>query len=221
MERPYKIPIFLVSVMEMIFLALFTNLLGGYIETNILFLIIGIAFMLLAIPLHILGKYFKPTYIFSILFNTLGSAWFCAMYYTETECAVSLSELFISLIPAGIVLLLSLILLFILPKLVIAMLGINLVISIVCIVQWIHYPADCVHSFAFFASIITFMCICAMIALVYSEEDGSALRYASFAAFGIFLVIAFVVLIILSEGEILDGAIPDFSLPGKKNAKTK
>ncbi len=215
MEQSYKFPIFLVSVMEMIFLALFTNLLSGYIEKNILFIIIGIAFMIAAIPLHILGKHFKPTYIFSILFNTLGSAWFCAMYYTAAECKTSLSELFMSLIPAGIVLLLSLILLFVFPKLVIAMLAVNLVISIVSIVQWIHYPAECVYSFTFFASVITFMCICSMIALAYSEE-GSALRYASFAAFGIFFVIAFVVLLILSEGEILDGAIPDFDLSAKK-----
>ena len=221
MEHSYKIPIFIISAMEMIFLALFTFFMSGHIEKGLLFVILGIALMIVAIPFHIFAKHCKILYIFSILWNTAGSALFCAMYYTATECKITLKEFFVSLIPAGMILLLALILLFISPKLVAIMLAVNFVLSIVDIVQWIRYPADCIYSFGFFASVITFMCLCAMVALSFSDESGNTLRYASFAGFGIFLVIAFVVLLILSEGEILDGAIPDFSLPGKKNAKTK
>ncbi|MBQ8496490.1 MAG: hypothetical protein IJ489_03425 [Clostridia bacterium] len=175
--------------------------------------------MLLAIPLHIFGKRAKIFYIFSIVLNTFGSAWFCAVYYAKAEKTLSLSELFISLIPAGIILFLTLILLFCAPKASLVMLAVNFALSIFDIVQWVRL-GDTVYSFGFFASVITFMCICAMIALS-AESEGGALRYGSFAGFGIFIIIAFVVLLILSEGEILDGAIPDFNLPGKRKTKIK
>lgn len=48
-------------------------------------------------------------------------------------------------------------------------------------------------------------------------EQGS--RYLSFAGFGAFILIAFVVILILSEGEIID--VFDIDLSGKKKTKSK
>ena len=218
MERIYKIPIFIISVMEMLFLSIFTFLLNGNLQASTLFAVIGIAFMLLAIPFHIFGKRAKIFYIFSMMLNTFGSAWFCAMHYTKIQKMLSLKELFISLIPAGIILLLTLILLFCIPKFSFITIIFNFALSIFDIVQWIRV-GDTFYSFGFFASVITFMCICAMI-LLSQESEGGTLRYGSFAGFGIFIIIAFVVFFILSEGEILDGFDLDLSLPGnKKKAK--
>lgn len=220
MEHTKKLPIFIISIAEMLFLAIFTTLLSGHIGSNGLFIVIGFAFMIVAIPLHIFGNRVKPLYIVSMLFNILGSAWFCAMYYTFAEQPLSLTEAFTALIPSAILLLVTFVLTLSIPKLSWLMLVLNFALSIYAIVQWVRVPADGFYSFGFFASVITFMCLCAMIALAQSTED-HAFRYASFAGFGIFCVIAFIVLLILSEGDLLEGIFDGFVPENKKKVKQK
>lgn len=202
-----KMTIYILSLCQVLLLGLLTHLLNGHIKANVPFCILGIALMILAVPLHIFAKKCKSLYGGSILLNTAGSAVFTSMYYTATEKPTSAKTLLLGSLCALSILTITYIALHIIPKFsayasiggILAALG----SAVFNIVQWIR-AGTVPYSFGFFSTVVALMYLFAMLRI--SETDKScAARYASFSSFGIFTVICIVVLTILSEGEILEG----------------
>ncbi len=170
-------------------------------------LVVGAVLMVLAIPTHIFAKKHKILYLLSYILNTVGCGFAASAYYLEKQYSVVPESLFIPmLIPASVSLVTYLLVRFS-PKikkivLTIATIG-TIVMLIVFAVLWIR-NGYAYYSFAFFNAVFTLFYVVTN-AVTVSESYREVIRDISFGSFGIFLVIAMVVLFIISEGELFEG----------------
>ncbi len=205
MNQHKELRMFGCSLFTLAVLFLFTYLLAGRIPVTEA-VVFGGLLMLCAIPLHIAGKYWLPSYAIGIAVNMLGSAFYISAYYTS----VGARPTALSLLLAGLVPILYLVVLHLFVYLfpnnhktfcvlgtLLALLGI-----LVYVVLWIVTGKESC-SFGFFSMII---CFTMTLALSYTlhKEGPWVLRYASFAGFGYFSLIAIIALAILSEGGLLE-----------------
>lgn len=105
-------------------------------------MIIGISFLVLAIPIHILAKKWSFLYAFSFLVNFIGCGFSVSAYYLTKGLSLNLFELIIAAIPAGVILTLIYLMLQIYSKtkkmtLSIAAI-INLMLLLVEVIYWIR-----------------------------------------------------------------------------------
>ena len=220
-----KAAIWFISVIEILILAFFTYIFSGHIKAHWLSAAIGILPVAIAVIFHMLGKKNRIFYAVSILLNICSSAIFTGMYYTNADKTPSIKELLVASVGALIILNLSYAFLHILPKYSVytGLCGIMLCIGLAIynIVMWISVGGVC-YSFGFFSLVIAFMCLFAIIC-INETPTAKALRYASFAGFGVAIIVAVVVLFILSEGEGLEGAFDgiDFGGGGGKKKKSQ
>lgn len=188
-------------------------------------LIPGLILMILAIPFHWMGKKRKGGYLISFLLNSVANGCSVAAYYVSKNIALHIHSLFLGVLPALGVLLLAYFMLqtFHKTKRVTVTVAciINGVLTIALLVLWIIYGST--HfSFGFFASLISFFYLC-VFGITINHDERSVLRDISFGSFGSFIIITIVVIFLLTDGEILDGADFDFDIGGngKKRKKQK
>ncbi len=168
-------------------------------------LLLGVLLSAVAIPFHLAGgkrrKKATAGYIPSILLNTVGTSLCMGAYYVHIEAHPTVSILAASaLISMGLYVLTAL-LMRLWPQRyplltgVVALVTVALIIA--SIVFWVKNDNKVFFSFAFFNLLWTLVSICAL-HVACSDESSPALRFASFASFGILLGVAAIVLVILA-----------------------
>lgn len=184
-------------------------------------LAIGIGLMLLAIPFHWIGKKYKWGYLLSFLLNSIGSGFSVSAYYVTKHIPLDLYSLLLAIIPAAGILLLVYFMLQTFHKtkkvtVAVACL-LNALLTIAFLVFWIM-DGNVIFSFGFFSSLISFFYLC-VFGITINHDERSVLRDISFGSFGSFIILTVVVIFILSEGEILEGADLDLDLGGNDSKK--
>ena len=187
-------------------------------------LLIGAILMVLAVPTHIFAKKHNSLHILSYALNTIGSGFAVSAYYLEKQLTVIPENLFLPMLIPAIVSLVTYLLVRLFPKIKKFVLAISTIGTIAMLIAfavlWIKNGYE-FYSFAFFNSVFTLFYV-VVDAVTVGEIDRLVIRDVSFGSFGIFLVIAFVVIFIISEGEILDGlfeGVFDFGTTGETKAK--
>ena len=187
-------------------------------------LVIGAILMILAVPVHIFAKKHKLLYILSYALNTVGSGFAVSAYYLEKQLTVIPENMFLPMLIPAIISLITYLLVRFFPKIKKFVLAISTIGTIAMLIAfavlWIKNGYE-FYSFAFFNSVFTLFYV-VVDAVTVGEYDRLVIRDISFGSFGIFLVIALVVLFIISEGEILEGVfdgIFDFGSTGETKAK--
>lgn len=169
-------------------------------------LIVGAVLMVLAVPAHIFAKKHKILYLLSYILNAVGCGFATSAYYLEKQHSVVPESLFLPMLIPAIVSIFTYLLVRLFPNakkfvLTIATIG-TIAMLIAFAVMWIKNGYE-YYSFAFFNSVFTLFYVVTD-AVTIGEYDRNVVRDISFGSFGIFLVIAMVVLFIISEGEILE-----------------
>ena len=175
-------------------------------------IVIGIILMICAIPLHCSGKKHNIYYLISFLLNSIANGFTASAYYITAKISFNIIEILIAIIPGVIILTFVYLMIQVFnkskrPVLIFASI-INVILLITFIALWITLN-KLMFSFAFFCSLISIFYLC-VFGTVINHNNRNVFRFISFGSFGLFIMISFVVLLIISEGEILDGA--DFSL---------
>ena len=217
----------LVFLFSLIFLGVFsvTTLLlhQSFVWTWHWLLAAVVVMMLLAIPCHIAGRKSQLLYLVSFLFNSIASGCSVSAYYAATHTAVTFVEMLLGLVPAAAVLLLAYAAIQIYSKtkrfaltictvLIVALL-------IVAVVFWAKGESQ-LFSFGFFSLFIALFYI-GVFGVTVNHDERSVFRDISFGGFGSFIILTVVVAVILSEGDILDGADLSGGGGGKKNRRAK
>lgn len=176
----------------------------------------------LAVLCHATAKKRTAPYITGYFMNAVGSGCAIAILYAQMAWDVSIHLLTVGLIPVAVLGLLLCLGQLMCGKLwhkiwgvMILLLSVSvLILSVVVWVKWNRV----VGSYCFFGSIcLLFFLMACMFAL---DRDAGKWRYLSFSGFWAFAVIAVVVVVILSEGDILDGLdFGDISFKKKKKVK--
>lgn len=185
-------------------------------------LVAGALLTLLAIVPHCLAnKRNDSLYLLSTVFTSAGCGLAAGTYYTSQSIALDATAIFIS---CGVYIFSSLVMfvlsLTIKRRLILGwIIAVSLVsVLVFCVYNWIT-DGRALYSQLFFLTVFLIG-----YALVYLLRVGSAdrvLRYISFCGFGVFVVIALVVVFFLTEGEILSGFEPDLSTGTKTTKKAR
>lgn len=170
-------------------------------------LIVGAVLMVLAVPAHIFAKKHKILYLLSYILNTVGSGFAASAYYLEKNHSVVPESLFLPMLIPATVSLVTYLLVRLFPNakkfvLTIATIG-TIAMLIAFAVLWIRKGYE-FYSFAFFNTVFTLFYVVTD-AVTVGEYDRNVIRDISFGSFGIFLIIAMVVLFIITEGELFEG----------------
>lgn len=96
---------------------------------------------------------------------------------------------------------------------------INLVLLIAEIVCWVKIGGT-LFSFGFFCLIVSLFFIC-VFGITINHNERPVLRDISYGSFGTFVILTVVVIVILSEGDILDGLGDGFVPDGSGKSKKK
>lgn len=186
-------------------------------------LAIVIAFLLClgAVACHVLSKRRALFYIKGYFLNAVGSGCVIAALYAEMEWTIGISSLAIALIPAIALALMLCLSYFSQGKLWrkiwgIVILFLAVVLMVLSVIVWIKFHRV-IGSMGFFSSICLLFFL--MACLFTLDKSADKWRYLSFSGFWIFAIIAIVVVLILSEGELLDGL--DFDIGGGSDKKKK
>lgn len=186
-------------------------------------LIPGIILMILAIPFHWMGKKRKHCYLISFLINSVANSCSVAAYYVSQNIHLELHSLLLGVVPALAVLFLVYLMLqtFHKTKRVTVTVAciLNGLLTVGLMVLWIIYGST-VFSFGFFTSLISFFYLC-VFGITINHDERSVLRDISFGSFGSFIIITIVVIFLLTDGEILDGADFDIDIGGNGKKRKK
>ena len=187
-------------------------------------LIPALLFMLSAVAAHLLSRRRASwAYILGYLMNAIGSGWAIGVLMGVKDIQPA-PELFSSLLPAAIM-----------GIVYCALIGkkennwqksVSIAFFVLCamllvsgIVIWICRVPVVGCTFLFSALFLLPFPIAVGVALDTPDEANEIYRHLSFSGFGAFFLILFVVVLILSEGEILEGADLDLGSGGKKRKK--
>lgn len=183
---------------------LWYDLWAGHAKPLVL-VIVGILPSILAIFFHIRGSKRRqngtPWYLWSILLNTVGTSLCMAAYYVFLETKPTATPLLAgALLSMGIYVLMA----FLMklwphryPLLTALVALLTVCLMVVSVVFWIKNDNKVFSSFVFFNLLWTLISVCAL-HVACSDETAPALRFASFASFGILLGVAAIVLVILA-----------------------
>ena len=172
-------------------------------------LLAGVLLSVVAIPFHILGGSAKPSrarrlrplfYGVSILLNAMGSALCMTAYYVHIQTAPLPAVLFAAILPSAVLYTLTALLMQCMPHRYALLTGASAVLTlaliVIAIVFWVKNDNKVFFSFGFFNLLWTLISVIAL-HVACSDEESPALRFASFASFGILLGVAAIVLVIL------------------------
>lgn len=201
--------VFLFSIISLGILALSTQF-AVLVCSKWYGLIVGATLMVAAIPLHILGKKHSLLYVFSFLANFIGCGFSVSAYYLTKGLSINILELIIASIPSAAILMLIYLMLQTYSKTKKVTLSIATVINfallIVAVVYWIK-TGKTFFSFGFFCLLVTLFSIC-VFGVTINHDERSVLKDISYGSFGSFIILTVVVIVILSEGDVLDAADP-------------
>lgn len=182
-------------------------------------LIIGVIFMAVGIVLYGLGKRQPFTFYLSFLFNMTGVGLSITSYYVFKEYSLTLYDYIFAIIVS-----LSLLIGFSLLTLLKAfnrhikwlLAGIILISFITSLVLWLS--SNQFSGLSFYYLNVTYFFMVGIISSINSAKDLS--QEMAFISFGAFILISIIVIIIISEGEALNGLDgADFG-PRKKKKNT-
>jgi hypothetical protein len=209
-RRGQMLPLFgaLTSLLICLTIPLWYGAFSGHIQP-IACLIFGVLISLFAIPCHLLGgsrdvirsgSVKSVLYILGMLINTAGTSLCTVAYYLHAGKAPTSAEMTVCC--GGILCLFAVLAVFmsIWPDRYGMITGITglltLGLTITSAVFWIRNTDKGLWSLAFFLLLTTgiaVICLCA----ACSDEESPLLRFASFASFGLLMIVAVVVLILL------------------------
>ncbi len=179
-------------------------------------LIVGIALMIVAIPIHCQGKKSKLFYALSFLVNSVANGFSVSAYYISKSIALNVGDMLKACLLPVLILFLVYFIVQIFPKsknvVSISVVVISCITLVALLVFWIR-QGEVLFSFGFFAVLLSIFTLCVM--GVTANNTRNVLRDISFGSFGAFVMISVVVLFILSEGEILEG----FDVSGMDDGK--
>lgn len=182
---------------------------------------VGVVLMILAIQFHRIGKKRPWGYVVGCILNFIGNGLSVSALYLCREIELHLVPLLTAILPAvGILLVFFLLSHFSrIPKrpLCVAAVILNIVLLVASVVLWIRC-GDMPFSFGFFSLLISLIFFFVFSATV-EGTSGSVFRYISFGSFGVWIILTVVVLVILSDGELLDGFDGLFGSGGNKAKK--
>lgn len=167
-------------------------------------LLIGMAFMLLAIPMHILAKERPFLYVFSILSNSIGSGFSVSAYYLTKGISLNIfTMIYVSILAVVILGIVFLLLCRFTKKITfITAAIINILLLIITLIYWIK-TGELFFSFGFFSLLMVSLFIYVFFVTI-DKIDQNVLRAISFGSFGAYIVLTIIVIAILTEGDILD-----------------
>ena len=172
-------------------------------------LLIGAIIMLSAIPFHWKGKKYHAFYIVSVVLNSTASGFMVsALYFSRTD-ELTLSKMLAAAIPACIVLTLVYLMLQVFSKTKKVTVTVACILNAILTAAMIYFlitNGHIVFNLGFFCSLISFFFLC-VFGITVNHDERLVLRDISFGCFGSFVIISIVVIFIVTEGEILDGAI--------------
>lgn len=212
--------VFLFSLIA-IGLFVFTTFFAMCVCTKGYGLIIGIVLMLLAIPFHILGKKNPIGYLISFLVNSVANGFSVSAYYLVKGIDIDLGSMIFAIIPAVAVLFIVYLMLQIWGKTKRVTVSVAVVVNVILIVAeivlWIK-NGSVPFSFGFFSLMIS-MFYLGVFGITINHDERAVLRDVSFGSFGSFIILTVVVIVILSEGDILEGL--DFAGDGDNSGRKK
>lgn len=172
---------------------------SNYINT----IIIGVVVMLITIVIFQMGKTTKQLYYLTTITNSFATGMIMSVYYTYLNVSPNMeSMMIIGLVVFIVISLVGSISLsknvYKNRKLYTALFLVFIYVLLATI--WI-IKQDVLSSEIFFISQIG---IFAIVSFLFLEEEEQALRKYALSTFGMFAVVLFVVLLVVSEGEILD-----------------
>lgn len=216
--KPKPFVVFIFSIISLAIFALSTQI-AVFVCSKWYGIIVGIALMIAAIPLHILGKRRSLLYVFSFLANYIGCGFSVSAYYLSKDISINILELIAAEIPSGLILMLIYLMLQTYSKskkvtLFIATI-INLALLVAAVVYWVK-TGNTFFSFGFFCLLVTLFAIC-VFGVTINHDQRPVLKDISYGSFGSFVILTLVVIVILSEGDILD--IGDLGIGGGKKSK--
>ena len=188
--------------------------------------IVGVALMLAAIFFHSLGKRYKGFYLVSLLLNGIGNGCSLSALYIDRSLSASVMENLPGLLPGICLLLLGALLLAALPikkKAALWICGLlaATVIAGCCLgILKTDGQEEAHWRFAMFGALLAAMFLVPM-GMISGNQERSLLRYASFAGFGAYILITLIVVLVISEGEALDGLDLPFGGSSGKRPKPK
>ena len=219
--QPKLLLSYLLGLSLMGVLAWLVSLLSGYIPMYWLpKLIPSLVLMIIAIICHKKAKGHALGYLFSYYLNAVGSGAIIGVVLAECNISPSLNLAFALLPAAGIGILVS-VLLMIFKKadgICAAFTVLALLMIILAIAIWAGRSALTGSILLFSGLFFLPLPFCLQKAVEKPERE---FRYLSFSGFGAFAIIAFVAMVILSEGEILEGAFDGLDFGGGKGNKKK
>ena len=167
-------------------------------------LIAGLLLMVLAVPLHLLARKRPSAYVFSFLLNFIACGFSVSAYYLTEKIPANLSVMFFSAIPAVIILLLVYLMLQIFPKktAISAAAAANAVLLAAAAVLW-AMTGRLSFSFGFFCLLISLFSVC-VFGITNNHDEQPVLRNISYGSFGAFVIITAVVIVLITEGDVLD-----------------
>ena len=161
--------------------------------------------MFISLPIHFLGKKKTIYYFITYLINSIAVGLSISTHYHVKEIIPSDKQfLIVSLISFGIILITSLLTL---PKVIkpFAKLIVSLEILalfITSIVLWINNDPTFYSLLFYYLNITYFYMVCTITA---SSNIKQLFRKISIVSFSVFIIISIIVIIIISEGEVLEG----------------
>lgn len=218
-----KVKAFIVFVFSALSLGLFllSTQFAVLVFTKWYGMIAGAVLMVIAIPFHIGARKIKGLYLVSIALNSIANGFSVSTYYIQRGILVNLVELFFSLAPAIGVLFLVYASLQIYSKTKRFAISISVVLVFLLIIGevafWIK-TGSIIFSFGFFGLIIALFFIC-VFGVTINHDERFVLRDISFGCFGSFVILTVVVILILSEGDILDGIFDGAGFSGGGKSK--
>lgn len=208
-NRKYRFVYFGAFFLVLVIMSAVTCLLTGKIPLwggkPWLGLVIGGGALLVSIPFHLIGKKNKALYLVSFLINTFSGGLFAATFFTFAKQKTGFADL---LLPSAIVLAAMLFCCFLAGSskygrdALIVAIFLNLAAELAVAILWMVYRGI-FYPYLFFLLVPLLMLWIGM--KKDKSEDAIPLRYISFASYGYSLLIGLIVLIIVSEGDILEG----------------
>ncbi|MBE6648533.1 MAG: hypothetical protein E7614_03315 [Ruminococcaceae bacterium] len=181
---------------------------------------VGIALMACAVPLHCCKK--KITYVISVFLNSFGGGFCFSALLSHKDLKAEISEFILGVLPSFVVLTLILLLVLLSKKrkriLNVALIILSVALIIVSFELWMKYD-NMSYMFGFFCAIISAF-YSGVFLYTANKENRNIMRDISFGSFGFFMLIAIIVLIIISGGEVLEG-LGDIFGGGSKDKKNK
>lgn len=195
---------------------------GTSFFTEWLGILAGVLTMGAAIPCHLLGKKQKFLYFLSFLFNSVGCGFSASAYYTTEKINADLGELFAAALILAVFLFASSMLYCFTTEAFTAacvtLCVLDALIAAFAVYGWMT-DGDAFFSFLFFSCLVAFFYIFAIQTAAKEYETCEIMRTISLHSFGIFILVTVIVILIISEGDGLDGL--DLGDTGSGNSKKK